>query len=617
MSPPPPQQKPAAPPFSPAAYSNAASPPNAPSPYGPPPAKRPRLSPDARSPVNGAAAYQTPPYGLYGNPYAPQATAPSPYGSPGPYAQSPQSFHTPQYNPQWGSQPPTPAPLQHRQMSPTGAPPQQQQMAPREMMPPPPRPNKDDAREERANIEDIGDSVYGSGIDLKAEEAWLHKDFGQRDSFATGASTSFGSSQTLPSPDDSFHVLTQPTSFGSHHPAFAGTLGQPRTPEQIDAEDRRKRAEAARHRNERRQHHMSHQFLATNAVRKRLMDRAGENGVMVNTSGLWQRQPSTTATSVLTGAQAGIAAVDTRPEFTATRGDHFEQLMSLISIASGERLRGLVDEAFALSRARRYGDHGRVPPEFAEIATGKGEVRPASVVPESVTGTQWDKTPETDGPEPRTTHSYSSAVAAQLRSLAAHDRAAEEARLAKRLARQRAAEAAAPAPGSDEAAAAAAAAAAGAGLDSGAEADLPKISKKEQARKEKEAKNAREEASHSTTNQTAAMMALGKKGNRYSWMSGGAGGAALKNRYKASPAPGGSGAATPKRDVKEEAAASPVGGGAVGEGKEAEAPGPKVVEWGDWTEVGDRGVQVRDWVRVLERDRRCGDAVQRIWNGLR
>lgn len=629
MSPP---QKPAPRPYSPAAYQPAASPTN----YGAqPPAKRQRLSPDPRSPSNGPPQYTG---GLplsYGNPYAPQAQAPvqPPYGSPS-YANSPQgAFNTPQYHPQWQSQPPTPAPAAPRQTSP----PQQPSQTSAQMMPPPPRPNKDE-KEERMNIDDIGDSLYGAGVSIKDEEAFLHSQFNNQhtaigNSFSSnqsgGGGTSFGSSTM--SPNGSFNLLTQGTSFGDsqRNGALAGTLGQREPQEQIEEAAKLKRDQAARERNERWQHHMNNQFLQTNAVRARLDTIAKNQGVAPDLRGLYQRQDlqgqSRTTVMMNGDGTTGIAAVDTRPEFTAGKGEPFEQMMCLISLAGGERLRGLMDEAFALSRARRYGDHGRVPPEFADIAVANGERRQEEVIPEAITGSQWDKVPSSedaemvngiDGPtsttpQPKSTVSFSSAVALKLRDLAKTDRLAEDARVRKREARRRAAAEKAT-DANDSAAEGSAPENSSAPTPSAAAADVPKLSKKEQARKEKEAKNATDAHSHTTTNQTAAMMAMGKKGTRYSWMTGGASAAsALQNRYKAS-APA-SGTATPN-----------AGGGAGAGGVKSEAASPsaaamarggseqgvKLVEWGDWREEG--GIQARDWMAVLERDGKQGKALQRL-----
>ncbi|KAK1075454.1 hypothetical protein LTR74_000416 [Friedmanniomyces endolithicus] len=644
-----PPQKPAPQPYPPTAYQNAASPTN-PSGYGPPPAKRPRLSPDARSPAGSAPPYAQPLYGgsgVYGNPYAQQTAVQSPYGSPSTYVASPQSsFNTPQYHPQWQSQAPSPASAPTRQMSPPNP-----QTTSAQMMPPPPRPNKEE-KEQRMNIDDIGDSLYGSGVSIKDEENYLLNAFQNRhgnDSFASTQGTSFGSSTM--SANNSFNLLTQGTSFGSQGPngAFAGRLGHTHSQEEVEAEAKRKRANAARARNEANQYPMNNQFLLTNCVRSRLMDRAKEQGVAVNTQGLWQRAQGTQVMLNGSGTE-GIAAVDTRPEFTTTRGDHFEQLLSLVSLASGERLRGLMEEAFAISRARRYGDHGRVPPEFADIAVGEGERRAEEVVPENITGSQWDRVPGPDDmnpangvngssstPQPQPTISFHSAITTRLRDLRHHDKAAETARTKSRAARRKAAEAAAAGTSTDENGNAAA--------DSGAEssgvapiAEPAKISKKEQLRKEKEAKNANQAFSHTSTNQTAAKFTLGKKAKQYSWMqsAGSAGGAAgLQNRYKAA-APAATAASTAvgsgtstlgggAAGKVEGSGASPgaIGSsGAVGDvamARGASEQGPaKPLEWGEWREDGPegQGVQGRDWVVVLERDGKQKMALQRLFTKL-
>ncbi|KAK1083036.1 hypothetical protein LTR33_003513 [Friedmanniomyces endolithicus] len=609
-----PPQKPAPQPYPPTAYQNAASPTN-PSGYGPPPAKRPRLSPDARSPAGSAPPYAQPLYGgsgVYGNPYAQQTAVQSPYGSPSTYVASPQSsFNTPHYHPQWQSQAPSPASAPTRQMSPPNP-----QTTSAQMMPPPPRPNKEE-KEQRMNIDDIGDSLYGSGVSIKDEENYLLNAFQNRhgnDSFASTQGTSFGSSTM--SANNSFNLLTQGTSFGSQGPngAFAGRLGHTHSQEEIEAEAKRKRANAARARNEANQYPMNNQFLLTNCVRSRLMDRAKEQGVAVNTQGLWQRAQGTQVMLNGSGTE-GIAAVDTRPEFTTTRGDHFEQLLSLVSLAS-------------------------------DITAGEGERRVEEVVPENITSSQWDRVPGTDDtnlangssttPQPQPTISFHSAITTRLRDLALRDKAAETARTKSRETRRKAAEAAAAGTSTDENGNAAA--------DSGAEssgmapiAEPAKISKKEQLRKEKEAKNANQAFSHTSTNQTAAKFTLGKKAKQYSWMqsAGSAGGAAgLQNRYKAA-APAAAAASTavgPGTNTLggvagkvEGSGASPgaVGSsGAVGDvarARGASDQGPaKPLEWGEWREDGPegQGVQGRDWVVVLERDAKQKMALQRLFTKL-
>lgn len=531
------------------------------------------------------------------------------------YANSPQSsFNTPQpYYPQhspWQSQAPTPVQTPGYGIQQQGSPPAQ---GSREMMPPPPRPNKDE-REERVGVEDLGDSLFGSGINLKDEENYMYTMYNNRhtqnESFSTNPATSFGSNTM--SPSNSFNLLTQGTSFGSQgaNGAFAGTMGQTQSQENVELEQRRKREAAARTQAEKRQHHLNNQFLLCNNVRKRMDRLALTQGVALNMHGTFVRQPETNVMMNGNGSE-GIAAVqDRRAESVVNQGTPFEGIVSLVSLAAGERLRGLLDEAFALARARCYGDHGRVvPPEFADIAVGEGQQSSETVLPESITGTQWDKFPESAGdadgetqmsttPQPQPTVSFQSTLHARLRALADQDKQAEKARLKKREARKRAAEATANgerAPADEPEAI----------------APLKPPTKKELMKQQKEKNSSTEAQLHSTTNQTAAMMALGKKGSRYSWMTGGAA-AMPTNRYSKAPVgPGGSGTATPTTTgaVKLEVVTTPVA-------PVVDANAERAVEWGDWRENVEKGVQVRDWVLVLERDGREKGALQRVLSKL-
>ncbi|KAK3665479.1 hypothetical protein LTR22_003709 [Elasticomyces elasticus] len=628
--PPPPPSRPTNYPYPP-----SASPTNL-NPYGqPPPAKRARLSPDARSPQQ---QYAPPPqqYGNYGNPYQPQQQQQqqqSPYGSPSTYsAGSPpqQAFNTPQWHPQWQNQ------VQSIPRSVAMSPPAQTTSA--GMMPPPPRPNKEDKEERNVNIDDIGDSLYGSGVSIKDEENYLLNVFQNRhqapshnanDSFASTANnTSFASSSGGGGgANGSFNHLTSLAS----HSAFSGTLGATQSQDHIDQATQRARAAASVSRNLSRQFPLSqgNQFLLTNPLRKRLMARAHEQGVSVNTSGLWQRagQPQSHETRVLVGegGREGLASVvvDTRPEFTASKGDAFEVVLSLVSLAVEGRLRGLVEDGFAVSRGRVYGDHGRVGPEWAGVAVGGegGEVGREVVVPEGVTGGNWDRVEgggeggETATPQPMPTVSFQSMVAKKLRDIAHSDEAAELARVRKREARHRA-QALKDAAATDDPMAHAPPELA---------PELPKITKKELARKEKEAKQGREANSAANINSTIALATGGKKKRQYGWMTGGAA-AEPSNRFKDTTSKAVSGTATP---VKVEGPGSPVVGSAGGGADDFTAIGiaapAKAAEWGEWREdssvgggIEGRKVQGRDWVVVLERDGRFGGgkALQRFFTGV-
>lgn len=474
-------------------------------------------------------------------------------------------------------------------------------------MPPPPRPVK----EEKDNVEDIGDMLSGSGINLKEEENYLHgmwnNRFGAGDSFGTNQSTSFGSSTM--SPNNSFNHLTQGTSFGSSGPdgAFAGTLGRPQTQEEIEEEAKKKRAEAARRKAEREQHHLNNQFLLGNCLRKRMHDRAAENAVRLDVQGVYLRNPEPQLqTQVMMNGEKSDGIAEVKPESKIEAGVPYEHILSLISLAAGERLRGMVDEAYGIARARQYGDHGRVvPPEFADIAEGEGKSTQETVVPESVTGSSWDKTQdssaivngeaqtngEKDTPQPVQTVSFQGTLNARLRDLADRDRQAEKERAKKREARKKQA----AKEGGDETTPA----------ETPAEtpvtpAEPVKMSKKEQNRKQKEAQT-QEAQAFQQSNSTAAMMAMGKKTSRYSWMTG-ASSQLPTNRFAK---PSNSGTTTPKAQV------DPAANAGV---KKEEI---KVPTWGDWRETDAKDIELRDWAWVLERDGREKKALQRALTKLR
>jgi len=507
----------------------------------------------------------------------------------------------------WQSSPTTPAPaVQRAQQQSTGSP--QPNSA---MMPPPPRPNKEEKEEK--GVDDVTDVMHGSGINLKDEENYLHTLYTNqhsKDSFAT-QSSSFGSG-TL-SGGNSFNTL-QGTSFDGQNGngAFAGTLGQSASQDDIEKEAKRKREVAAREKAERDQHHLNNPFLLGNVLRLRMDKIARESGVRLDVNGLYLLQQPAEPTKVMTNGTNSDGIV--RAGSKIDQGAPFSDILSLVSLAAGERVRGLLDESHALSRARLYGDHNRVPPDLSDLAIAPGnESKDETIQPENITGTEWDRLPDAPGgPEdndttstskPLPTISFQAKITDTFRQLAEADRLAEQARIRKREARRKAAEVAAA--NDDGTAAEAEIAAATSSAPAGPE--QPKMTKKEQMKQQKEAKNAVEAQSSTTTNQTAAMMAMGKKGKKYSWMSGGPG-ASHTNRYVKPSATGGSGSASggTSTPVKKE------GGTPTANGESDESG---MVKWGEFME--DKGVQMRDWVGVLERDGRERKALQKALNSLK
>ena len=385
-----------------------------------------------------------------------------------------------------------------------------------------------------------------------------------------------------------------------HERALSGKMCEAPSQEDVQLQQRLKREKAAGAEAQRQQHHLQDQFLDCNTVRKRIDRIATPLGVRPNMEGVFLRQDESVGRMNHPGTE-GIARAnertmpkpEERPESVVNQGVPLEQILSLISLAAEERTRDLLDNSYGLARARRYGEHGRVvPPEFAGISEGDATKRNETIVPENITGTPWDGVPRSDEmdvdptssstPQPNPTVAYHSILADALRSLAKKDKLAERAREKKRQSRKRAAETS-PADGADGTPTSASTPTATA-----VETAAPRLSKKELAKAQKE----RLSADQTAANQTATMMAVGKKGrSRYSWMTGAA--SAMPTNRFAKPTPGTS---TPTRNTADADA--------------AEKPA-RDVEWGDWREEDGPRIELRDWLLVMERDGRHRTALQK------
>ncbi|KAF2641959.1 hypothetical protein P280DRAFT_376206, partial [Massarina eburnea CBS 473.64] len=510
-------------PFSPQSYQQSPTAMSPTSTGGIPPAKRQRLSPGPASPAY--SAYSTSPYATGTSPYATSPPAPTYLARPDSPAMTPpmQSFHQPQpyHYPNNMDQRPPPQP------QPQGS-----------LMPPPKLPasrTQDNGELEKSNARDmdvnnISDVLTGSGIDLRAEEEAMFANVNSQ----YGASFNSQLSNSTMSPHGSFNQWPQ------HAGAFQGTgpLSQPITEEQQQQELLRKHAVAAKTLNQAAEQPLHDPFIMANALRQRMTKRAYEQGVSVNLEGLFDKIPNTPAGEVTRTTVAGAngeSVVSLEANSILNNGAPLVELMSLISLATEDRIRTLIEDAFALSQGRQSSSNGLVPPGLADIAAVSGEVVQKSVPEVNVSKTTWEVAPDSAvspltttaskhlpnanpnanvgrlptppseaPPTPRPTIQVkSNPVTAALRRKAEEDERFERLRLEKR--RQRlASNSATP---SD--------------TPSVAPLALPeKMSKKERDREKKMSNT--EDALHSRANETASL-AFGKK-KKYAWMTGGGGG---------------------------------------------------------------------------------------------
>jgi hypothetical protein len=490
-------------------------------------------------------------------------------------------------------------------------------------MGPPERPKAEKA----TDINDLNDLVTAAGVDLRAEENYLaatYRNKHQDSSF----STSFGtSSSSTVSPENSFQQWSQ-SSYGQY-PAFQpnGPFSQPPVSQRsVEDEIREQHKRAARQRAESKQAHLNSPFLLPGPLRQRLDTINLLNQVTLDLKGVTEKP--VTASNVHGASMVGAdgqglvaAAVYRTVEADAPLAD----IMTLLSLACEQRLRGLAEDACAIARGRQYGSHGVVPPEWKDVATGVGAPKATEARSQSVTRTAWDQVPDsavspmtvsppkresrrpqqqkmgpngfvgnandiaTRLPTPPTepdapllpTIAYPSALPLLLRDIALADREAEKRRLERRKKRSKdrqssiVDEVSSPAVGSPAT----------------PSADPPKISKKELA-KQKGAQMS-EDYMHKQANQTAAL-ALGGGSKKYSWMT-------------AAAAPAASTLAAGAGLGRGSIPASRNGSGAVPTLSQEDAALRSKESWkqlGDFREDGPRGrgVQMRDFITVVERD---------------
>ncbi|KAL9072002.1 MAG: hypothetical protein Q9157_005254, partial [Trypethelium eluteriae] len=337
-----------------------------------PPAKKLRLSPDPRSShsMNGVS----PTYGGGG------LTLPTPLPKP-----LPQPFHQPQpmHDLQNGD-------LKPRQGS----------------MGPPPQPIPHDGEEvlksdKVTDVNKLQDVINDAGVDVSAEEEYLANTFRNVRNFGY-QNESFGTTTTSTtlSPNTSFTQLSQSM---TGHPAWQGSgpSSQPtQSQEAIDRGLKRKHETAARAHAEETQDHLRSSFLLLNVVRHKLRQRAYENGVQLDMTGLFdpiQNLPHSQASpyhpnSTVMGGQNGAGMVSAKSHALLQPNANLGDMLALVSLATNERMRGLVEDAYGFSRGRRASADGVVPPEWSDLALGNGE-KPTTAVFESITNTAWDQPP--------------------------------------------------------------------------------------------------------------------------------------------------------------------------------------------------------------------------------
>ncbi|KAI9817483.1 MAG: hypothetical protein M1827_001093 [Pycnora praestabilis] len=439
--------------------------------------------------------------------------------------------------------------------------------------------------EKATDTTELTDVLASSGIDIKDEEAALTNSYYQQpqSTFQPNNASSFNSTTSNGSNSSTISASTSYNNLSQSQPGQGAVFGpgahfKSALPGAISDEDAKN---AARRLNDSRQHHLSDSFLYGHTLRQKIYGRTYENGVQMPLDGLYD--------AVGTAAKGG-SLVD--------RDASMADILSLLSLAANERLRGLVEDAAALAKGRQVGSHGLVPPEWSDIATGIGaELATASSAQGGRNGWESAVSPLTmaikrsyssanaeDAKSAMNTINFPNQIAQSLRNLSQQERSSEELRHVRRSRRAangsvsgEGSKASIPVPGNM-----------GGPLSTIAPDFEGKRPTKKEQQKQANAK-ADEAYAHSSANKTAGMMlgggGFGRKKGGYSWLNPG----------------GGSGASAPRINTAM--------GGSVGAEGTGPGPGANVLlgggkRIGEWREDREKGVgiQLRDWVSVLEAD---------------
>ena len=236
------------------------------------------------------------------------------------------------------------------------------------LMPPPSRP-PDRVRDKS----DFTDVLPGTGVDLDSEETYMTTPYANQaaqDSSFDSQPSSLGTLSAGNSFRDGVHFRrpgSQETFYG------AGPFNQPalleKSPEDVEKERQElKDFQIAR----RRQHTMQAPFLDMNTVASKLEKTASENGISYNKASILRpsgpRQTFPLPPTEVVGPDETSIIVTRGETILQLENPSLADMMSLISLACEDRLRGFVDQSARLAEERREHSAGVVPLEWQNLA---------------------------------------------------------------------------------------------------------------------------------------------------------------------------------------------------------------------------------------------------------
>lgn len=242
------------------------------------------------------------------------------------------------------------------------------------------------------DLNQLQDVLQGSGIDIAQEDAALINSFRQQEDTAGGGTSSGTSYQ--PSNQPNLYALNVPGGKDSFY--GAGSFNQPAVPlrdpdeERAEIEKKAKRVLA-----EQKQYHLNAPFLNVGWVKKRLTDMANTTKVKSTTSGVLMPGPNAQPVSMWVHGQDGHEKlVKLRGEELLYSDSPLTEILTLISLATQERMRVIIEDAAVVAKSRKTKSLGIVPAEMIELANKSEAKEVEAALP---TSTERVVTPRSQG----------------------------------------------------------------------------------------------------------------------------------------------------------------------------------------------------------------------------
>ena len=258
-------------------------------------------------------------------------------------------------------------------------------------MGPPSRPS-----DKPTDLNELSDVLQGSGIDLREEELAMvrpqiapqqpyhHQDTSFSSHFSNSFnSTGSGSPTTSLFPRSDFNVYSQNLSGDRKSFYGAGTFNQSPVPYQSTEERAKQELEKAdRRRAETLQYHLNHPFLYTGPLQKRIDKHANSHHLQKILHGHFVVNKEDQPKSMnIIGHDGHEKLVLLHGRDLISKESNWVNILTLVSLATQERLRGFVEDAAALAKSRNIASHGVVPGELQDLAVGNGKAETVPALP--------------------------------------------------------------------------------------------------------------------------------------------------------------------------------------------------------------------------------------------